>query len=256
MATNSTSPLQSLLSGEMIPLIPDARLLAQDNGLELFHYLEKLNDYIRRLLGALTSVNIFNEIITNPPPNLPPGLTTTHVTDWRYDSTTQKFQKKTRSVTVLAVGEESDWTNTTDGQPSGVTNLTDFQYDATSHKFQYKTQSSYVLPPVGSVSAFTNAGGSQPVASTSITSWQYNTSTHHFEQKTRQAYVLELASESSFGDTAGTQPSTVARVIRNVDYSTSTHELTEDGVVDVYVLEKGADFNGTNVDTAELGDCA
>src|SRR5690242_4594691 len=102
VATNSTSPLQSLLSGELFPILPSARLLAQDDGNELYHYLEKLQDYIRRLLGQLTAINIYNEIITNPPTPLPPGTTITVVTDWQYDGSNHKFQVKTRDITGLA----------------------------------------------------------------------------------------------------------------------------------------------------------
>lgn len=50
------SPLQSLLSGELIPQLPN------NQNQTLVDYLRKLTDYIRRLMAKLTSTNIIQEI--------------------------------------------------------------------------------------------------------------------------------------------------------------------------------------------------
>lgn len=72
--------------------------------------------------------------------------TTTVVTDWRYDTSTHKFQKKTQSITVLAKGAESGWTNTSDGQPVSQDIVDDVTYDtSTGNLEQDKRTAAYIL---------------------------------------------------------------------------------------------------------------
>lgn len=201
MATQNKDTLQSLLSGEPIPQFPFAQkewdLPRYQKEIETFH--RKLMNYLRRLIGRLTSVTIIQGVIQE-------GVDVTYLTAWRYDSATNKFQVKTQACKVLSKSTESAWTDVSDGvQPTSVTALNNWHYDTSSHKFQIKTQQFYALAP---------------------------------------------AAVSSYGNTADGQPVTITQVQRDTTYSTVSHVLAKDTVADVYVLEKGANTSGTNIDTA------
>jgi hypothetical protein len=245
--TTVKSSLQSLLSGEPIPTPPQARIEwgIDRYQLEMERFHTALLDYIRRLVGRLTSATIITEITTGGG-----GDTITIPTAWRYDATSHTFQKKTRDIQVISASVESGWSTITDGtQPTQVTDMVDWQYNTTSHQFEYKTRPQYVLE-AGSVSSFSATGGTQPTSASVVGDWQYDTSTHKFQKKTRTVYTLDSGSLGSFADTSGGQPVELATVVEDVEYDTTSHVLSQDYWASVFVLEHGSETVDANVDTA------
>jgi hypothetical protein len=128
----SAGVLAKLLTGEPLPLIPLPPQLKNEH--ELYNYIQRLHDYLRRMWGRFNGTNIFYEIVNNPPPEPPTGTQTTVAVDWRYDTATHRFQVKTRPIVPLFVGVESAWTDASGGQPvnaSRVVNNVD--YSTTTH---------------------------------------------------------------------------------------------------------------------------
>ena len=255
--TVSKSGLQSLLSGELVPLIPQPHLLKDVN--ELHHYLEKLHDYIRRLLAAITTENISNE----PPPPLPPGEGRTIATAWRYNAATNKFQRKTTQVQFAAANAESDWADVPDGdQPEQITQVVrDVNYNSGTHSLTQDIVS--VVNVLQKEADTTEAIGTitpsplPHVNVEAIVDWRYDNTTHKWQIKTQPMQVIDAEGASDWTDViSGTHPVQLARAVTNVDYSTVSHELTEDVRADVYVLEMGAATTGINVNTATIGDCS
>lgn len=254
MAEVRKSGLQSVLSGELIPLIPSSEMLKDTR--ELYRYLEQLQDYIRRLLAGLTIDLIINEV----PPDPLPGQGRIIPTNWRYDAASNKFQRKTTQIVALTYGVESAWENVPEGdQPVTISNVVnhvdytapDFEetFVADVNVLSHGTGGERV---VGQISPFPVA----TVPMTAITGWHYDTTTHKWQIKTRVVDVIGVATESAWGDTPDGQPVMATRFLTNVDYSTSTHILSEDDRANVYVLEMGSATTGTNVVTAVIGDCS
>jgi hypothetical protein len=248
--TIAKSGLQSLLSGELIPLIPQPHLLKNEN--ELHHYLEKLQDYIRRLLAAITLENITNE----PPPPLPPGVGKLLPTAWRYDAATNKFQYKLTQVQFLGANAEGGWTDIPDGnQPTSVARVVrNVDYSAPNMVEDIVVDVNVLAKgtdtedvAIGTISPVPPA----TVPVTVLTGWHYDTTTHKWQIKTRVADVIAVAAESAWTDTPDGQPVVATRFVTNVDYSTTTHVISEDIRADIYVLEMGAATTGINIDTAD-----
>ena len=70
------------------------------------------------------------------------GIVQTVVTDWRYDTTTHKFQKKTRSLVGWWDDNESDWTDISSGQPVSQSLVTDVEF---STNLTHDKKDTYVL---------------------------------------------------------------------------------------------------------------
>lgn len=238
--TTVTSRLQSLLSGEPLPKLPDWNQvwdLGQYHlAIEDFH--RRLLEYIRRLFGKITEANI---IAT---------LGGVGLGDWRYNATTHKFQVKR----FKDDGTLGDWENAPADQPTQVTEVYDWQYDTVSHKFQKKTQSFYVLENA-SASGWTDVYTAQSV--TNLTEWHYDATTHKFQYKTQADYVLEKASVSSYTNAPADQPVRVhPSYVENVRYDTTDHKFYETPAgFDLYALEGGSSSSAeTNI--VQLVDCS
>jgi hypothetical protein len=252
--TIAKSGLQSLLSGELIPLIPQPHLLKNEN--ELHHYLEKLQDYIRRLLAAITLENITNE----PPTPLPPGVGKLLPTAWRYDAATNKFQHKLTQVQFLGANAEGGWVDITDGnQPLQLTQVVNtVLYDPVTHELSQAFTTlvnvlSYDVPdggPIGDITPFPPPPPTT-VDKDAVVDWRYDGTTHKFQYKKATLSVIATSADSAWTDSGGSQPVQLARSVTNVDYNTTTHIISEDVRVDLYVLEMGAATTGINIDTAD-----
>jgi hypothetical protein len=141
------SPLQSLLSGALMPQLP-----AGQNP-ELINYLRKLTDYIRRLMGQLTATNIIQEIVNGGGD----GSGTTVIVDWQYDPVTHKFQIKTQDVVVLGAGAVSGWTNVAVGQPVVLNKVVDdVNYSTATHVLSKDTTVDVYVLDIGAQASATN----------------------------------------------------------------------------------------------------
>ena len=133
MAVN-VSPLQKLLSGLPQPIIPQ-----RNTEWDLHRYQEELLtfhtallDYIRRLMGYLTAKNLIMEINIGGG-DVGGGGASGGIFDWRYDTTSHRFQVRR----YQSNGTVSAWEDVSTSYPVEVSKVVrEVTFSTTTHKLE------------------------------------------------------------------------------------------------------------------------
>lgn len=237
-AANVTPPALTVIGGNTTTGSPPAMTVT---GGGLFDTITVTNptDFIDQLLKSTKFQNgIFALILIWITKYL---QKTTLLYDYRYDTASHNFQKKTQDVFVFNPSAVSAWLNVYTTIPE--TAITNWRYYTSTHNFEIKTQQCYVME-AGTISAFTtNPDGNQPVNTSYMTDVTYAS---HALTKTKtqtDTYVLEA------GSTANTNVFTAAATDIVTDVSWSSPTLSETKRSSAYILEAPGTAT-TTVDTA------